>query len=70
MALRVLRLQQLATTKNRKGLLPVSPATVWRWVRDGKFPAPFKLGKGTTVWDAALVEDFLISAKAGKGGAA
>ena len=70
MALRVLRLQQLATTKNRAGLLPVSPATVWRWVRAGKFPAPFKLGEGTTVWDAALVDDFIISASAGKGDAA
>lgn len=67
MALRVLRLQQLATTKDRPGLLPVSPATVWRWVRDGKFPAPFKLGEGTTVWDAALVEAFVLSAKVGKG---
>lgn len=70
MALRVLRLQQLATTKGRPGLLPVSPATVWRWVRDGKFPAPFKLGEGTTVWDAARVEAFIVSARAGKGNAA
>ena len=70
MALRVLRLQQLATTKNRAGLLPVSPATVWRRVRDGKFPAPFKLGEGTTVWDAAQVESFIVSASAGKGNAA
>lgn len=70
MALRVLRLQQLATTKGRPGLLPVSPATVWRWVRDGKFPAPFKIGEGTTVWDAARVEEFLDSARAGRGDSA
>ena len=69
MALRVLRLQQLATTKKRPGLLPVSPATVWRWVRDGKFPAAFKIGEGTTVWDAAQVEAFVVSASAGKGDA-
>jgi prophage regulatory protein len=62
MALRVLRLQQLATTKKRDGLLPVSPATVWRWVRAGKFPAPFKLGEGTTVWDADAVDAFIATA--------
>ncbi len=64
MALRVLRLQQLATTKDRTGRLPVSPATVWRWVRAGKFPAPFKLGEGTTVWDADAVDAFIASSKA------
>jgi predicted DNA-binding transcriptional regulator AlpA len=69
-SMRVYRLRQLATTKNRQGVLPVGPATVWRWVRDGKFPAPFKLGQGTTVWDAAQVEAFIVSASAGKGGAA
>ena len=63
MAQRVIRLAQLASTKDRPGLLPVSPATIWRWVREGKFPTPFKLGMGTTVWDAATVEAF-ITAKA------
>lgn len=70
MSLRVLRLRQLATIKGRPGLLPVAPATLWRWVRDGKFPAPFKLGVGTTVWDAAQVEAFIVEASAGKDGAA
>ena len=59
MSQRVIRLAQLASTKNRPGLLPVSPATVWRWVREGKMPKPFKLGEGTTVWDANAVEQFL-----------
>lgn len=59
MAQRVLRLAQLATTKGKPGILPVSPPTIWRWVADGKFPAPFKLGANTTVWDADKVEQFL-----------
>lgn len=58
---RVIRLAQLASTKDRPGLLPVSPATIWRWVRDPKsgFPRPFKLGAGVTVFDAAAVEAFI-----------
>lgn len=56
---RVIRVADIATTKSRAGLLPVSPATIWRWVREGKFPKPFKLGDSVTVWDAAVIEDFI-----------
>lgn len=59
MSMRVIRMAELATTKNTKGLLPVSPATVWRWVRESKFPKPFKLGKSVTVWDRGAVEAFI-----------
>ena len=59
MGQRVFRIRDLATTSRTSGLPPVSPATVWRWVAQGKFPAPFKLGENTTVWDADKVEQFL-----------
>lgn len=59
MAQRVGRISEVASTKDKKGLVPVSPATVWRWVSEGKFPAPFKLGANTTVWDLDQVEQFL-----------
>lgn len=64
MSLRVLRLRQLATENGHPGLLPVGPATIWRWVKAGKFPKPFKLGQGATVWDAAEVEAFIAQCKA------
>ena len=50
----------------RKGLLPVSPATVWRWVKIGGFPSPFKIGLNTTVWDAAEVDAWLATRKEAK----
>jgi predicted DNA-binding transcriptional regulator AlpA len=59
MSQRVIRIAQLASTKGRPGLLPVSQATVWRWAREGKIPKPFKLGAGTTVWDAGQIEAFI-----------
>lgn len=59
MSMRVLRVADIATTPKSKGILPVSPATIWRWVREGKFPAPYKLGDSVTVWDLALVEAFI-----------
>ena len=59
MALQVIRLNELASTKNRSGKLPVSPATVWRWVREGQFPKPFKLSNRVTVWNLAEVDAFI-----------
>lgn len=59
MPMRVIRVAELATTKTKPGLLPVSPATVWRWSREGKLPKPFKLGDGVTVWDRQAIEEFI-----------
>lgn len=53
------RLRQLASTKTQPGLLPVSQATIWRWVRNGKFPKPYRMGDRCTVWDAATVNNWL-----------
>jgi predicted DNA-binding transcriptional regulator AlpA len=62
MTKRIIRLADIATTKSKQGMLPVSPATVWRWTREGKFPKPYKLGKGVTVWNSDEVESFIDSA--------
>ncbi|AQR70074.1 hypothetical protein BZG29_18375 [Janthinobacterium sp. LM6] len=59
MSQQVIRIADLATTKGKPGKLPVSPATVWRWVREGSFPKPFKLSASVTVWDLAQVEAFI-----------
>ena len=65
MSQRVLRVADIATTKTSKGILPISPATIWRWVREDKFPKPFKLGESVTVWDAAEVDAFIEHRAAG-----
>ncbi len=57
---RVVRLAQLATTRKHNGILPVGPATIWRWVRSRpEFPKPFKIGEATTVWDLEAIEQFI-----------
>lgn len=63
----VIRMSQLASTKDRNGLLPLSPATVWRLVANPKsgFPQPFKLGPKMTVWSKAEVLDWV--SKKGQG---
>lgn len=57
---RVIRIAEIASTPEKIGLLPVSPATIWRWVRAGIFPKPFKLGDAVTVWDVAEVDAFIV----------
>ena len=56
---RIIRIADLATTPKKTGMLPVSPATIWRWVRDGKFPKPIKLGTCVTGWHAYEIDAFI-----------
>lgn len=37
-------------------MVPISPATLWRWVKAKKFPAPIKLSVGVTAWRVSDVE--------------
>lgn len=40
-------------------LVPISASTLWAWVRDGRFPAPVKLGPRTTAWRVEDVRAYL-----------
>jgi len=46
-----------------------STSTIWRWVADGKFPKPFKIG-GLTIWDDGEIDSMIDSAKRDRGEAA
>ncbi len=58
MAARIIRIADIATTPTKAGILPVSPATIWRWVRADKFPKPFKIGS-ITAWHAVDIDNFI-----------
>ena len=65
MSQQIIRINELATTPLKQGLLPVSPATIWRWVREGKFPKPFKIGQRVTAWNLASVQEFIAQREQG-----
>jgi prophage regulatory protein len=44
-------------------IVPVSAATLWRWVKAGKFPAPVKLSERVTAWSVESVRAWLESHK-------
>ena len=63
-----LRVRQLVgdtRDPNCPRLLPVSRATLWRMVREGRFPAPHKLGPNTTAWQCGDVRRYLLERAAG-----
>lgn len=66
MSQRVIRISELASTPAKPGRLPVSPATVWRWVREGRFPKPFKLSDRVTVWNISDVDAFVARQDGGR----
>jgi prophage regulatory protein len=64
----VYRIIDLASSPKQKGKLPVSSATIWRWVKAGTFPAPFKIGPNTTVFDGEKVDQYLAQCANGECG--
>ena len=49
-------------------LIPIGKSTWWQWVRDGKAPAPVKLGPHTTAWKSSDISDLIESLNATKAG--
>lgn len=45
-----------ASDKQLSEFLEVSRQTIWRWVREGKFPVPLKLGPNCTRWKISDVK--------------
>lgn len=39
--------------------VPVSKSTLWRWVREGRFPKPVTLGVATSAWRASEVAEWI-----------
>jgi prophage regulatory protein len=59
MAQKYIRIGGLATTTGKDGVIPASPATIWRKVKAGTFPQPVKLGERITAWRMDDIEKWL-----------
>ena len=49
-------------------MIPIGRSTWWQWVRDGKAPAPVKLGPRTTAWKSSDISALIESLNATKTG--
>lgn len=56
-----IRQAQLVGNKGKGiiGVIPFSPATLWRKVGTGEFPAPVKLSAGVTAWKVEDVRNWI-----------
>ena len=63
---RLLRLRKIIGDRNTvppiEALIPVSRSTWWQGVKEGRFPAPIKVGNRITVWRARDIFDWISAA--------
>lgn len=45
--------------RNPLQVLPISRATLWRWVKSGRFPKPIHLSPGVSAWPTETVLNWL-----------
>jgi predicted DNA-binding transcriptional regulator AlpA len=43
-------------------------STLWRWIVAGKFPKPYKLAPGTTVWDVEELREHMRKIRSARNG--
>lgn len=55
-----LRVSEIANNRRTRtpGIIPISAATWWAWVKAGKAPQPIRLSAGVTVWRSVDVLAF------------
>lgn len=49
-------------------IVPVSPATLWRWVKSGRIVAPVKLSERVTAWKVESIREWLATQTVRAGG--
>ena len=64
MSKKLYRINELASTKGSQGVLPISAATVWRLLKGGNFPKPFRISNMSTVWDSDDIDKWIDEQKA------
>ena len=47
------------TRQQLEKLFKVSPATIYRWIKEGRFPKPIHLGANMVRWKVSDIESWL-----------
>lgn len=53
-----LHMSEWLREKALKERIQVSAPTIWRWVKNGTLPAPYKLGSNITAWRRGDIEQW------------
>lgn len=54
-----LRSLRLVDAKELRELVPISPPTLWRWLRQGRLPKPIGRSRGRRYWRACDIAAWL-----------
>lgn len=54
-----IRIKQLISSEKHSGLLPIQKSTLYRWIKEGRFPSPIKLGPCVSAWPLSQVLDWI-----------
>ena len=52
-------LERLIGRKEALILIGISNATLWRWIKAGRFPAPLKIGKKKVAWRSSVLATWI-----------
>jgi prophage regulatory protein len=52
-------LERLIGRKETLLLIGISNATLWRWIKAGRFPAPVKIGKKKVAWRSSVLANWI-----------
>lgn len=52
-------LERLISRKETLILIGISNATLWRWIKAGRFPAPLKIGKKKVAWRSSVLAEWI-----------
>ncbi|MGO4684567.1 helix-turn-helix transcriptional regulator [Hyphomicrobium sp. 2TAF46] len=52
-------LERLIGRKEVLILIGISNATLWRWIKAGRFPAPLKIGKKKVAWRSSVLASWI-----------
>ena len=54
-------LDRLLKLSEVRAIVPYSPASIYRMVSEGEFPAPLKLGKNRSAWRLSDIQQWIDS---------
>lgn len=56
---RLLRLSEIASSKDKPGIVGLCRSTIWLRVKHGRFPHPVRLGTRSVAWRSQDIEAWL-----------
>jgi predicted DNA-binding transcriptional regulator AlpA len=52
-------IDRLVSRKEVLGIIGISNATLWRWIKSGRFPTPLKIGARKVAWRTSIVTSWI-----------